>query len=239
MERDAGSAPPSTILARSSRIGLVGMEGRVLFPTLQQGPWLPLERFAESRTTGEPKADPHSHERQEIVNYLLEGEATYFDDSGSEREITAGTVILLSSFDSSRHDLVAKNGVLSRYVATVVELPHPIPPGSPPLQILRAVPRRPHSDRLRWLSLVGSGAPAVSSVGLEMSHLAFLKPDRVDLRVPPGVRVVAYGLEGSPKVEGHPLAPGDGILAEGASSVRVDGIEGDQAVIVQVPRRPG
>lgn len=238
MERDTLPTPRTTLLARSSRMDLPGLEGRVLFPTPQQGPWLPLERFAETRTTGEPKSDLHSHEKQEVVNYLLDGAATYVDDSGAERSITAGTVIVLSSFESSRHDLVAKSGVVSRHVATVVGLPHAMPPGSPALQIVRAVPRPRQSNRLRWLSLVGGGAPAVSSVGLEMAHLTFLNAGHTDLQVPPGVRAVAYGLDGSPRVEEHPIVPGDGILVEGVSSVRIDGTEGDQVVIVQVPRRP-
>lgn len=238
VEGKPGTPSARAFIAKSNRVSLAGVEGRVLFPTLQQGPWLPLERLAESLTTEESESDPHSHEKEEVVNYVLEGAATYIDGGGGKHEMSAGMVAVLSSYEPSRHDLTPRSGAGTRWVSLVARLSHPKPPELPLLQITHAVPRSPPSDRLQWWWVVGGGAPAGSSVGLEMAHLTFLKTDRMDLDIPSGLRVVAYVLEGAPQIEGHPMVPGNGLLAEGSSSFRIDGTEGDQVTFILVPSGP-
>lgn len=239
VEGNPGVPPPRVVLAKSNRVSLAGVEGSVLFPTLQQGPWLPLERLAESTTTEEPESDPHSHEKEEVVNYVLKGSATYIDEAGGKHELPEGSVAVLSSFEPTRHDLIPRNGVVTRWVSLVVRLSRPRPEEMPLLQFTHAVSRSPVSDRLRWLRIVGGGAPAASSVGLEMAHLTFLKPDRLDVPIDVGRRVVAYALEGAPQVANTSVASGSGMLAEGLSAFRVDGKVGDQVALISVPSRPG
>lgn len=235
VEGNPGVPPPRVFLAKSNRVSLAGVEGSVLFPTMQQGPWLPLERLAESRATEEPESDPHWHEKEEVVNYVLQGTATYIDDAGGEHRMSKGMVAVLSSFEPSRHDLIPRAGEATRWVSLVTRLSHPGPGELPLLQIAPAAPRSPTSDRLSWLCIVGGCASAASSVGLEMAHLTFWKPDGLDLRVPLGFRVVAYVLEGAPQIANRSMAPGNGLLAEGPSSCRIDGTAGDQVTFILVP----
>jgi redox-sensitive bicupin YhaK (pirin superfamily) len=205
---------------------------------MQQGPWLPLERFAESVASGEPVSDPHAHEKEEVVNYVLDGSATYLDGTGTKHEMRPGMVAVLSSLEPSRHDLIPGKGV-ARWLSLVVRLSQPRSAEWTPLQIAPAVLRRPTSSRLRWLSVLGGDAPASSSVGVELAHLTFLATDRMVLEVPSGVRVVAYVLEGTPQIGGWPVVRGSGLLAQGSESFQIDGKDRDQVAFVLAPSGQG
>src|SRR5206468_2121371 len=54
----------------------------LLFPSREQAPWLPFERFAETMTTSRTKLGRHGHQAEEVVIYLVDGEVDHVDDSG-------------------------------------------------------------------------------------------------------------------------------------------------------------
>jgi len=70
---------------------------RLLFPTSQQSPWSPFERFAETIATARKKEGLHSHNAEEVVVYVLEGYVDHESDGGQPATLTQGSVLVLTA----------------------------------------------------------------------------------------------------------------------------------------------
>src|SRR5213594_2962159 len=86
----------------------------LLFPSREQAPWLPFERFAETMTTSRTKLGRHSHQAEEVIIYLVDGEVDHVDDSGRREALTAGSVAVLTAHQEISHDMEMLKGKRAR-----------------------------------------------------------------------------------------------------------------------------
>src|SRR5207245_11061013 len=77
----------------------------LLLPNRDHGPWMPFERFADTMTTSRTKLGRHSHQAEEAVIYLVEGEVDHMDDSGRREGHTPGSVEALTAHQQINHRL--------------------------------------------------------------------------------------------------------------------------------------
>jgi redox-sensitive bicupin YhaK (pirin superfamily) len=213
------------------------LSGRVLFPTPAQGPWLPFLRLAETSTTrpgGE--SERHTHRREEVLNYMVEGEAQYVDDAGERTVIGPGAVALLTAREEGAHDLVPKAPPRARWVSVVVRCPSTV--GGPPsvVQIARGgIPTR-FGEGTVERQLAGRGGAVASSVGLDCRVVEFRADGACRCPVGRGRRGFAYLLEGSGHVDGSPVAHGSGALLNDIDEVEIVATVGTQVFLGSAPR---
>src|SRR5205823_10643553 len=74
---------PYTTLFRS--IDASDTTAHLLFPTRDEQPFLPFQRFAESMATSRRKGEMHPHHGEEVIQYVLEGYIDHEDGSGTHR----------------------------------------------------------------------------------------------------------------------------------------------------------
>ncbi len=168
-----GPSAPRLVEARASEIDLDGVLGRVLFPSPLQGAWLPFEALAESRVDGGGTSDPHAHELEEVVNYVLEGTVIHRDHAGASRELPNGSVARLSTRSARRHDILATVGTRARWISLSVRLPRDIAEPAHPFEYATPHPRRPDDSGLIVVPLVGEGSGTDSSGDLVAFDLQF------------------------------------------------------------------
>jgi len=78
------------VVAPASEIDLEGVAGRVLFPSVHQGPWPRSKRFAESEGRGSSEPELHEHQLEADLNYVLAGTAFRTNGRGQDVEVPAG-----------------------------------------------------------------------------------------------------------------------------------------------------
>jgi quercetin 2,3-dioxygenase len=221
----------------SSRIDLDDTSGRVLFPSMAQGPWLPFLRFAETRTT-RAENDPggHPHRREEVMNYILEGHVDYEDDLGHRSLLGPGTVVLLTARDEVRHNLIANSDSPARWLSVVVECP---PSSGEPYHRFQTAPGAtpaPAGDGSIERRLVGSGAPVLASSGLTCTDVELRAGARCVRTLPRGQRAVVYVYEGSGRVDDRPVETGNGALLENATEIVFRAETGARVLFASAPR---
>ncbi|MGI0132282.1 MAG: pirin family protein [Thermoplasmata archaeon] len=217
------------------------LTGRVLFPTMQQGPWLPYERFAEVIASRPNEAVLHSHRLEEVVNYVISGTVIHQDDRGERAEVEAESVIVLSTGPERSHDVYPAEGRAAHWIAIGVELLGRADETESVLQIVHLPEAQSLQKGVLVRQVVGSRSPARSIRGLEVVDLEFKDTEEVALRRPCGLghREVAYVLYGSGSVDGLTVAPGAAVLTEDVPSVEVRGSPGFRVLIATAPSRPG
>src|SRR5437870_2087266 len=118
----------------------------LLFPSREQAPWLPFERFAETMTTSRTKLGRHPHQAEEVVIYLVEGEVDHVDGSGRREALTAGSVAVLTAHEEISHDMEMLKGKRARWLSVVVRLPWHTEPPPTTVQIKTAGDTKEGSD---------------------------------------------------------------------------------------------
>lgn len=230
--------PARDLRVVASHIDLEGISGRVLFPTPTQGPWLPFLRYAETVTAGGgDDAEGHTHQDEEVLNYIVSGRAEYEDHDGRRSTLGAGTVELLLARDETRHMLKGENSkARTRWISIVVRGPRPPPVMARRFQIARTAGRVQTSGPTAQRVLVGAGSPLTSTVGLECKDLEFANPGRCVCSIPPGRRAVAYVFEGHGKVTGQDLPASTGVLLDNIETISIDAEKGSRLLLASVPR---
>lgn len=232
--------PAREIRVVSSQIDLGDISGRVLFPTRTQGPWLPFLRFAETTTRGGGDDQVgHTHREEEVVNYLVTGQAESEDPAGSRSTLEAGAVELLTANSETHHKFKGLSpAVETQWISVVVRclksaavFPYrsQIAVGPrPPLEVGVTVER----------PVVGSRASVVSDVGLECTDVEFLRAGRCTCPVGPGRRTVAYFLSGSGTIGDQELKTGTAALIDGVENLSIRSESAARIIVASVPRRP-
>lgn len=213
-----------------------GVQGRTLFPTLQQGPWWPIVRFAESTVLPSAAArDPHPHELEEVVNYLLAGELTYAGEAGASLRLGEGAVTLLTAVRPHTHDLYPTGDRQARWLSIVVKLSTGAP--EPP-SVLRRSDASPAATPVagveRW-DLVGPPASLRATSGLEVVELRLARGASTELKIGAGRRVVAYVHDGGGTIRGAAVESGSGVLAECLGRLELSSSTGMGVTVATVP----
>jgi redox-sensitive bicupin YhaK (pirin superfamily) len=207
----------------------------LLFPSREHGPWLPFERFAETMTTSRSKLGRHSHQAEEVVIYLVEGEVDHMDGSGRREALTPGSVAVLTAHEEVSHDLEMLKGKRARWLSVVVRLPWHTEPPPTAIQVKMAGDATEQSDGTIQRPIVGPLARAEGSSGLECTDIEFARQATSFIRLGRDRRAVAYVLNGSGMIDDVPLKSGSGALLENMSAVAIGGGPGYRIVFASVP----
>ena len=207
----------------------------LLFPSREHGPWLPFERFAETMTTSRSKLGRHSHQAEEVVIYLVEGEVDHMDAAGRREALTPGSVAVLTAHEEISHDLEMLKGKRARWLSVVVRLPWHTEPPPTTVQIKTAGDAIEGSDGTVQRAVVGPLARADGSSGLECTDIEFARQATAFFRLGRDRRAVAYVLNGSGMIDDVPLKSGSGALLENMSAVAIGGVPGYRLVLASVP----
>ena len=207
----------------------------LLFPSREHGPWLPFERFAETMTTSRSKLGRHSHQAEEVVIYLVEGEVDHMDAAGRRESLTPGSVAVLTAHEEVSHDLEMLKGKRARWLSVVVRLPWHTEPPPTTVQIKTAGDATEGSDGTVQKPVVGPLARADGSSGLECTDIEFARQATGFFRIGLDRRAVAYVLSGSGMIDDVPLKAGSGALLENMSAVAIGGAPGYRLVLASIP----
>ncbi len=216
---------------------LEDVSGRVLFPSPEHGPWLPLLRFADTTTTraGDP-SEPHSHRREEVLNYVLEGEVEYEDDTGQRSRLGSGAVALLTAQETALHNLTPRAPPRARWISLVVRCSSASGGPGHMVQIARGPLPARNGDGCVERRIAGRGGAVSSNAGLECAEIEFRAEGRCLGRVGRDRRAVGYLLEGSGRIDGAEIDVGQGALLEDTPEVEIRGRPGTRVILVSAPR---
>jgi len=207
----------------------------LLFPSREQGPWLPFERFAETMTTSRTKLGRHAHQAQEVVIYLVEGEVDHMDGSCRRDGLTPGSVAVLTAHEEISHDLEMLKGKRARWLSVVIRLPWHTEPPPTAIQIKTAGDATEGSDGTIQKPVVGPLARADAASGLECTDIEFARKATGFFRIGRDRRAVAYVLNGSGMIDDVPIKSGLGALLENMSAVAIGGSPGYRILLASVP----
>src|SRR5207253_9146887 len=93
------------------------------FPTRDEQPFLPFQRFAESMATSRRKGEMHPHHGEEVIQYVREGYIDHEDGSGTHTSLTEGSLLVLTARNEVQHALRMERGRTARWLSIVVRLP--------------------------------------------------------------------------------------------------------------------
>lgn len=224
------------VTAHAVSMQLDGVLGGTLFPSLQQGPWWPIERFAES--TVDPRSatrDPHPHEREEVVNYVLAGELAHADGTGATTPLHEGSVSVLTAVRSISHDLYPTGDRPARWISLVVHLADREAGTPAPFRLTNAPPVDTIAPGVTRKRLVGPGTEVDTVSALELSDVDVAAAASVQLDMDALRRLVVYVRDGTGTVLGTPVQPGTGLLTEGLRRVPVESAKGMNLILATIP----
>ncbi len=208
---------------------------RAVIPSVPMATWPPLERVAETIATARKRFGAHAHSRQEVLIYLIEGEARHSAGTGPGEELVAGSMVYVAAGVSTAHAVNPRPGATARWFSIVAALPEGAP-ATATVRVDRPAESDVQPDGTSVTSLIGPGSSLTSLVGLEVSVLRFHAQGTAFRRVGPGHRSVVYALAGRGSVDNFPLETGEAALVEDAAAVSISGSEDFRVVHATVPR---
>jgi len=214
-----------------------GTEGRTLFPSPEFSHWPPFERFAETFAVGTETPDPHPHDREEVVVYVLSGGLWVYDDSRRRTEVPPGSLAVLSTMRERVHDVTPPPGSKSHWLSLVLRLPYGTPEPGIANQTAAAV-AEPHArSGVQELRVVGERGPARSALGLEIRDLNFERSADVEVPDTETSATLVYVLAGRARAAGTDLPAGSGLLAEGLPRLTIAGDPATRVLWASIPQR--
>jgi quercetin 2,3-dioxygenase len=228
---------PRELRVVASRMDLEDVSGRVLFPSMAQGPWPPFLRFAETVAAGERIGpDSHAHRGEEVLNYVLDGRVEYEDDNGVRTVLGPGTAVLLTAREEAHHDLVANQTPRVRWLSVVLRIPAAAGGPTHRVQIANGpLPTRDGPARIER-PLVGPHAPLASSAGLACTELELRAGGRYVMPLGRERRAVVYVFDGSAHVDDQPVEAGAGALLENATETSIRAVSDARLLLASAPR---
>ena len=191
--------------------------------------WDPAHvNFRALRVLNEDRVAPsagfgtHGHNDMEIVSYVLSGALAHKDSMGNGSTIVPGDVQYMSAGTGVRHSEF--NASASEPVHFVQVWIVPDRRGYAPRYAQKTFSEGEKRGRLR---LVASGTGDDGSIALrqDVSLYATLlgAGESVPLEIAPGRHLWVQALRGEAEVNGHRLAAGDGLAAEGETAFTLRG----------------
>jgi redox-sensitive bicupin YhaK (pirin superfamily) len=223
----------------SSRIDVSDVSARLLFPTVEQGPWAPFERFAETLATSRKKVGTHSHQGEEVLAFVIEGSVDHADRAGHHLELVRGSVLLFTAATEASHELRMQKGRTARWISVVVRLPAGVAQPKAAVQVSTPERREPAPDGTVETRLVGPNETIRGYSGLEGRDIEFVEAGTCICRIGRDRQGIVYVLGGSGTVDNVDIDPGDGALLEKASGVALHGSSGYRVILVSAPRWSG
>lgn len=233
-----GKRQQGRVIVASSHVDLSDPSVRLLFPTAEQGPFPPFDRFAETVATSRVQLGLHSHLSEEVVTYVLDGYVHHEDASGQHTVLNPGSVLVVTAHREIRHELTmqpSQEGRDARWLSVVLRIPWHTEPPPTSLQIKEAGDSADAPDGTRQRPVVGSLARADSAMGLECMDIEFPKEADGSFQLARNRRGIVYILHGLGMIEKQSVGPGHGALFENIARVTVHGSPGFRLFLASVP----
>lgn len=223
------------IVVVSSRIDISDVSARLLFPTQEQGPWLPFRRYAETIATSRKKPGPHSHAHELVAVFVLEGNVEHEDSKKQRLSLATGDVVTLAAIQESEHQLMIGKGRTARWVSLVLALPESLNAPSPRVEHLRPTRPAPAADGTVQTELIGGKTGLREGTGLRWTDIEFVDAGTTFAHVGSDRRAVAYVVGGPGSIENRSTDTGEGMLLEGVAGVALTGSPGFRVLLASVP----
>lgn len=167
--------------------------------------------------------------------YVLEGSAVHSQPGGTKEELSAGSVLLLTSPGDSTHGATPGKGRISRWISIVLQLPNRVNDGAPSTLITHPMAADLSADGTEATHLTGvPGHPALAS-GLEASDIRFVNEGTSFLEAGHARRGVIYVLNGTGLIENEKIEVGEAALVERVGGVALHGSAGFQVIVATAP----
>jgi len=207
-------------------------------PTVEQGPFLPFERFAETLATTRTQLGLHPHQADEVVTYVLDGLVHHEDGSGTHTVLAPGSVLVVTAHTEIRHDLTmqpSQQGRNAKWLSIVLRLPWhtEAPPNA--LQVKDAGDAVEAPDGLMRRPVTGPLARAETLMGLECTDIEFAREAEASFSIARKRRGVAYVLRGSGMIEKSGVEMGQGALFENVTRLSMRGSPDFRVFLATVP----
>src|SRR5438445_10531705 len=205
--------PHGQVVIRSRHEDLDEPKSHLLMPTVEQGPFLPFERFAETLATRRTQLGLHPHRAEEAVTYVLDGYVHHEDGSGSHTVLAPGSVIVVTAHTEIRHDLTmqpSQQGRNAKWLSIVLRLPWhtEAPPNA--LQVRDAGDAVETPDGTMRRPVTGPLARAETFMRLACTDIEFDREAEASFSIARKRRGVAYVLRGSGMIEKDGVWMGQG-----------------------------
>jgi redox-sensitive bicupin YhaK (pirin superfamily) len=234
----SGNGTHGQVVIRSSHEDLDEPTSHLLMPTVEQGPFLPFERFAETLATRRTQLGLHPHRAEEVVTYVLDGYVHHEDGSGTHTVLAPRSVLVVTAHTEIRHDLMmqpSQQGRNAKWLSIVLRLPWhtEAPPNA--LQVKDAGDVVEAPDGLMRRPVTGPLARAETFMGLECTDIEFAGEAEASFSIARKRRGVAYVLRGSGMIEKNGVEMGQGALFENVTRLSIRGSPGFRVFLATVP----
>ena len=234
----SGKSQPGQVVIRSSHEDLSDPTARLLMPTVDQGPFLPFERFAETLATRRMQEGLHPHLAEEVVTYVLDGYVHHEDATGNHTVLSPGSVLVVTAHTEIRHDLTmqpSQQGRNARWLSIVLRLPWHTEAPQNSLQVKDAGDAMESSDGTIQRPVTGPLARAETFLGLECTDIEFAREADASFSIRRGRRGVVYVLRGSGMIEKNSVQAGQGAVFENVGRLTIHGSPDFRAFLATVP----
>lgn len=197
--------------------------------------WGPLRVINEDRIQGGQGFGTHSHRDMEIISYVLEGSLAHNDSMGNGASIVPGEVQRMSAGTGVSHSEYNHEADQTTHFLQIWIIPSA--QGLKPGYEQKTFPAEEKRGRLR---LVASPDGADGSVRMNqdarMYSGLFDAGEQATLDLAPGRLGYVHMARGTASVNGHALVAGDALMYADEPRVQIDGGEGAEILVFDLPR---
>jgi redox-sensitive bicupin YhaK (pirin superfamily) len=234
----SGEHEAGQVVIRQSHEDLSDPTTHLLLPTVDQGPFLPFDRFAETVATRRVQEGLHPHLAEEVVAYVLDGYVHHEDGSGNHTVLNPGSVLVVTAHEEIRHALTmqpSQEGRNARWLSLVLRLPWHTEAPPTTLQIKEAGDPTEELDGTERRPVVGPLARAEAFLGLECTDIEFNRESSASVVIDPRRRGIAYAFQGAGTIEKNRIEAGQGALFDHVAKLTVHGARGFRMFLATVP----
>ena len=197
--------------------------------------WGPLRVINEDRVQAGQGFGTHSHSDMEIISYVLEGSLAHKDSMGNAASIVPGEVQRMSAGTGVTHSEYNHEADRTTHFLQIWIIPDTR--GIQPGYEQKAYGESEKRGRLR---LVASPDGADGSVRMNqdarMYSGLFDAGEQATLELAPGRLAYVHMARGTASVNGHALVAGDALMYADEPQVQIDGGEGAEILVFDLPR---
>lgn len=207
---------------------------RLVVPSAGISSWPPMSRAVETLATQTRQLPAHSHEREEVLTYVVEGFASYQYESQPAVAMPAGSVRLLSATTKVSHRVSPARGGSIRWFSLVSGLPASAD-GAPSSQASQPRESELQPDGTVSRTLVGPGSGINSKGNLQAREVRFVTAGTIFQAVGHARRGLVYAFSGRGEIDSQPIEGGEAVLIEGASGIALHGQPGLRLLVASAP----
>jgi len=196
--------------------------------------------FGPLRVINEDRVQPgmgfgtHGHRDMEIISYVLDGELSHRDDIGNGSVIVPGDVQRMSAGRGVRHSEFNPSPERSVHFLQIWIIPSV--QGIPASYEQSHLTQEQRRGKLALLAApAGEGGAVVIHQDARVFAGLFDGDESAKVPIAAGRRAYVHVARGSAAVNGHALAAGDAAMLEGEPEVRIDGGNGAEVLVFDLP----